>query len=279
MKCMVLLLDGLDYDLVEKWNLTYLMQEEHHKFKVPEKYYNRKVVPSVPYSPIIWSAFVSGLEPNKVGIDYWWTYGKILDKIRKLPVIRTIKNKRRFLSKIGIKRRLIDKKTLSVSQTLFEKITPSIAIDVPAYNPNSEVHRIMSDLVTIGDIEKCIQMIFNTLQQRKKKILNNLSREWKLFVAYFSLPDLLGHIAIVKKRTTLKRGYQILNEFVRTVKSMIRDDHIFLILSDHGMQVSSDGITGIHSDYAFWPLNRRTTWRPKDFLDVHKKIVEWAEMP
>jgi len=103
-----------------------------------------------------------------------------------------------------------------------------------------------------------------------------LNREWRLFVAYFSLPDWLGHIAIVKKRRTLKRDYQILDEFVRTIKSLIRGDYVFLIFSDHGMKASSDGITGIHSDYAFWSLNRKTAWRPEDFIEIHKKIVEWG---
>ena len=61
------------------------------------------------------------------------------------------------------------------------------------------------------------------------------------------------------------------------VSSLLPDDVIILIVSDHGMQDSGDGITGNHSRHAFWSLNIKTTWKPNSITDFYSKIINWCE--
>ena len=71
--------------------------------------------------------------------------------------------------------------------------------------------------------------------------------------------------------------YLELNQLARQIKDRLQKDTVMLIVSDHGMQASKDGITGTHSKYAFWSLNIKTDWKPKDITDFYPKILEWVK--
>lgn len=103
------------------------------------------------------------------------------------------------------------------------------------------------------------------------------SEEWKLFMAYFDLADLMGHVYIAKRPLRLMHAYLELDALARNLQAIVPDS-LFLIVSDHGMKVSEDGVSGTHTDYAFWSLNVETDWSPSDFTDFYPKILEWVKM-
>ena len=103
-----------------------------------------------------------------------------------------------------------------------------------------------------------------------------MNQEWKLLMAYFRIPDLLGHIYFVKSPLKLMNCYLELNKLTMQLKEKLSKDTIMLIVSDHGMEASKDGVTGTHSKHAFWSLNIKTEWKPKDITDFYQKIIEWA---
>nr|MDO8044128.1 alkaline phosphatase family protein [Candidatus Baldrarchaeota archaeon] len=278
----VLALDGLEYDLVKKWNLKNLMQKSFGKIKL-RKEYCIKSKPSwaegtpeevVPYTPIVWASFITGLPPQKHKIKTIWTYGKILDRIRKLPLIRHIKGKRKLLYKIGLGPRVVNKRDLN-ARTIFDVVKPSIDVYVPTYSDNTELHRRLSKALSIS-LKEYEREIWKVHRLRERKVFENLHREWKLFMAYFDIADLMGHLHIAKRPQRLRRVYRALEILSLEIKRRIPGDTVFIVVSDHGMKPEPDG-TGNHSDHAFYSLNIETDWKPSDITDFYHKIIEWCE--
>jgi hypothetical protein len=109
---------------------------------------------------------------------------------------------------------------------------------------------------------------FRTNEMEKK-----LCRPWKLFMAYFDLADLAGHLYFIKKPQKLKHAYYALDNLTFILKRKVKC--VFLIISDHGMKPFTDGVTGNHSFYALWSLNFKINWQPRSITDFHMKILEW----
>ncbi|RLF18980.1 MAG: hypothetical protein DRZ82_07295 [Thermoprotei archaeon] len=101
-------------------------------------------------------------------------------------------------------------------------------------------------------------------------------KDWKLFMVYFDLIDLLTHIFITKPHI-IRKAYLELNRISRKLHERLDDGNtIFLIISDHGFVLSEDGVSGKHANYAFWSININEDWHPKDFTDYFNKILEWT---
>ncbi|RLE53765.1 MAG: hypothetical protein DRJ26_02990 [Candidatus Methanomethylicota archaeon] len=272
MKVFVLGLDGLEYMLVSKWKLENLMQVKYGYFEVSEEYAHKRG--GVPYTPIIWASFITGKKPSEHGVRELWTYGKFLDKLRHLPPIKWIKGKRRFLSKLGLKPKVVGRETLNCP-TIFDVINPSIAVNVPSYNESTHLHRRLSEAFYRG-LEEYEKEIWRVHEERKKATYDALrSGYWKLFMTYFDLADLLGHLHFIKRPFKLLKAYLELNNLAGELQSRVPNDTVFLIISDHGMEPSGDGVTGNHSKRAFWSLNLNEKWEPRDFTDFFPKIMQW----
>lgn len=136
MRVFILALDGLEYTLLKKWRCRYLLQRQHGTFKVSEEYFHKE---GVPCSPKVWASFITGKKPQEHGVRDWWVYGKVLDRIKYLPVIRHIKGKRKILWRLGLKPRIVDRSDIKC-ETIFDVVRPSIAVYVPAYNDSTEFH-------------------------------------------------------------------------------------------------------------------------------------------
>ena len=272
MKVFILGLDGLEYKLVVKWKLKNLMQSKYGYFNVDEVYMHEKE--KVPYTPIIWASFITGKKPSEHGVKELWTYGKLLDKLRHMPPLKWIKGKRRFLSKLGLKPRVVGREKLNCP-TLFDVINPSIAVNVPSYNESTYLHRRLSEAFYRG-LKEYEKEIWRVHEERKKATYEALKNsDWKLFMTYFDLADLLGHLHFIKRPLKLLKAYLELNKLAAELQRMIPKNTVFLIISDHGMKSSGDGVTGNHSKRAFWSLNIDENWEPRDFTDFYPKIMDW----
>jgi predicted AlkP superfamily phosphohydrolase/phosphomutase len=270
-KVFVLALDALEYNLIVNWKMKNLMQKRYGKIKLGLKYYRSKI--NAPFTPIVWASFITGLSPERHKIKDLLTYGKKLDYIRKLPVISWLHGKRRILRKFGFNPRTVDERDLETN-TLFNKIQPFVAVDVPSWNELRSFYRLSQAFRRgLKEYEKEIWKIY---EERKQKVFENLSKRWRLFMAYFQIADLIGHIYFGKKLKKLHEVYKTLDVLAFDIKSLLPNDTIFLIVSDHGMKLSEDGLTGNHSDHAFWSINIKTEWTPRDITDFYLKITEWA---
>jgi predicted AlkP superfamily pyrophosphatase or phosphodiesterase len=272
-KVFILALDGLEYDLVKAWKLTNLLQVQYGKIKISSEYLCGE---GVPYTPIVWTSFITGKKPDEHKIEDWWTYGRFLDWLRKKPPLIWIKGKRRFLLKFGLKPKVVTKKQWkNNTETVFDAVKPSIPLFIPAYNEPTEPHIRLSEAIgkSIKEYEKTIWQIH---QWRVNETFKHLNETWKLFMVWFELADLLGHVYFVRNRRKLTFAYEQLDKLASQIKKHLPKNCIFLIVSDHGMRDSGDGMTGNHSDHAFWSLNSETDWEPKDITDFYPKILEWV---
>jgi len=273
LRVFILALDGLDYGLVKRWKLRSLLQKRHGVFEIGREYFHPTI--GEPYTPIIWASIITGKKPQEHGVRDWWTYGKLLDRLRYMPLIRWIKGKRRLLSWLGIEPRVPRRDDIKCT-TIFDVVKPSVAVNVPTYNDPTEYHRMLGEAVEKG-LDEYIRTIWRVHELRKRDTFRALeASEWRLFMAYFDLADLLGHIFFIKKRLYLMRAYIELELLSSKLQSLVPDDTIFLIITDHCMKPSSDGISGEHAEIAFWSLNIDEDWAPRDFTDFYPKILEWV---
>jgi len=269
----VLALDGLEYDLVVKWRLKNLLQRKYGKIPVSPSYFY--LGEKVPATPTIWATFVTGVPPEKHNIRDFMSYGRILDFIRFLPPIRWIKGKRRLLLKLGLPLRTRTRKEMP-AKTLVDIIKPSVSIYFPMIYNIWPIRKFVTLLETHG------AKVFEREMLKAHRIRVDLTfkklREnsgWKLFLAYFDTPDLMGHLHIAKRLKRLMRFYHSLDFLAYKLKKTVPEDTIFLIVSDHGMRPMPDG-TGNHSYHAFWSLNIDTDWEPKDVTDFFPQILRWC---
>ncbi len=270
MKVFILAIDGLEYNLVEKWKLNNLKQVTYGKGKC-------FVTREVPYTPTMWVSFITGKHPSEHGVDAWWSWGKFLDWIRLKTPLAKIKGKKKvflpLLNFFRIKpRRLITradwKKDL---RTIFDVVRPSIGLFIPGYNESIEFHNFTEDM----SIEEIERVALKNHEKRKRIMFKKIKEEWKLFMVWFDIVDLFGHMFWTLDPQKIKWCYREADSLAREIKKRIGDS-ILLIVSDHGMKLSDDGVTGYHSDHFFWSLNIKTSWRPRYITDFYEKILEWS---
>ncbi len=273
MKVFVLALDGLEYELVNRWDLRSLKQKYHGFYLISEEYCRH----GVPYSPPVWASIITGKAPSEHGISEWWKYSSILNRLRWLPPFKWIRGKRRVLWRLGIKPRIVSSQDLNYP-TIFDEIENSVAVNIPCYNEPTELHRRLS-LAALRSIKEYEQEIWRIHQERVDKTITLLkTKNWSLFMTYFDLADLIGHIHYIKHLEKVQQAYMILNDLALKLQRMVKSvKSAFLIISDHGMMPSEDGVTGNHSMRAFWSLNINPPFIPRDPVDIYKLIKRLIE--
>ena len=71
-RAFILALDGLEYELVVRWNLRQLMQKTFGKYSIPKYYMHETEEGLTPYTPIIWVSFLTGKHPKEHNIKSMW---------------------------------------------------------------------------------------------------------------------------------------------------------------------------------------------------------------
>jgi len=100
LRLLILGLDGLDYDLVTRWELKIFMQRVFGKHYIGDL---RDL-----YTPIIWSCFLTGLNVEKHGYD--------LESLKRKRNIDAFKNK--YLRALYLIRRKLPIKKLGIRSLL-----------------------------------------------------------------------------------------------------------------------------------------------------------------
>ena len=282
MRVLILALDGLEYNLVLKWSLKNLMQKVCGSIEVGEEYKVDAPPPwgggceRVPYTPIVWVSFLTGRRPGEHGVTAFTTYGRLLDRVRRLPPISWVRGKRKVLWRLGLRPRLVDRRDYRYP-TIFDICRPSKAVYFMGYNQPFWLYQKLHDVAGgLGDkyhVDDLVRAVEEVYRVRLEELRKALDEEWVLLGAYFETLDWLGHLWIVKDRVRLYLWYRRFDELA---KQLAKHTDILLVVSDHGMRPSGDGVTGNHSDRAFWSLNIETDWRPKDITDFYPKILEWC---
>ncbi len=276
MRIFILGLDGLEYNYAAKWKLRGLLQRTCGRYYVGKEYWIWIKGRGAPFSPKVWGSFITGVPPEVHGIKDFFTYKhSFINLIRKVPLLTNFRTKysHKILKKFGVKRHYYEKKDLS-TPTIFDIVTPSIAVDVPGYNMELEEVEKRWRSKTLEEImDRTIEHFLKKLD--RVKIL--LDSPWKLFMFYVRVLDNAGHTCTVSR---LKTYYQSMDNLVYELKELLPKKVGFLIASDHGMtQLTREKLgrkINVHSKHGFFSLNFKTSWKPKSVLDFKPAIVNWG---
>ena len=302
MKVIVLGIDGLDYGLVERWNIEEFKQKSYGKHDVTIAI--RKGDPI--YTPLIWYSFLLGKPSYLYGLtlDYI-SYKRNKESYGFLAPLYEIRFKLFGRRKIGL-RKLLKKIGLYNSSKLLKtnKLVESIPRDV-LKDTFVEVARkkgfrvLIKDFPGINDkFYERIRLSFlryfdaslevkvtklNKLMQYAIESLNEVFeniRNYDLILYYTGIIDEAQHMLYRKGRlrmiTLLASYYKKLAKNIgllnRKYSHELKNTAI-LIVSDHGY----DPHEHTHSKYGIWSLNISVHEKPKTILDFKDLILKLLE--
>lgn len=251
--CIIIGLDGLEYDLVEKFSFENLKQKECGKIDLS----GFKTLAT----PTIWASFITGLPPekHKVEIKRIWN-NDLLDRLSNTFLGFGIWHLRTIFELIGFRRTHHVKKHFVKKgiKTIFDLIEDSIALDIPSYQEyySAEISKALHDAIEDSNKEAEFEAkSWKLFEKRRKKCIQYFESSWKLFMAYFNFTDHFGHVF----RGNIARMfnvYQVADELVANFKARINNSStLFLVVSDHGMKTL--GRYGVHSNHGFYSINKK----------------------
>ena len=285
-KVIILGIDAIEYDLIEKWNLKNLKQKEYGKTILPLSSGQE------PATEIIWPCFITGKEPEEMGYSTLNIYTKSLipflplvtPVIKKLFIDTKTKNGTQkiqgrlsllYLSIILLKKiGLIHKPTKEdiKADTIFNnnKIK-SVHLHIPVFDKDAfpeyrkDIVKLISEKVHHPIIE--IKQI-KELTQRSKEVYEYIKKDnWQLFMQYFFVLDGVQHI-FYRNLKKIAKFYLMFDEFIKKVTEIIDDETLLLIISDHGVK------KGIHTTYGFYSINKKLGLKNPKLIDFREIIEE-----
>ena len=284
-KVIILGIDAIEHDLIEKLNLKNFKQKEYGKTILP-------LSPGQePATEIIWPCFITGKEPNDMGYSSLNIYAKSLRPIITLinPVIsklfidtKTKEETQKIQGRLSIlyvsimllkKVGLINKPTkedIKADSIFDNKKIKSIHLHIPVLDTN-DFPDYRKDIINVIS-EKALHPIIEMKQkkefkQRTKEVYEYIMKNnWQLFMQYFYVLDGVQH-TFYKNPKKIVEFYLMFDEFIKKVSEIINDKTLLLIVSDHGLK------KGIHTPYGFYSVNKKLGLKNPKIIDF-RKIIE-----
>ncbi len=235
----VIAIDALEYNLVEKFNYKNLKQEKYGKTDISEF--------SQPRTMVLWSSFMTGENKENeilaLGDKKMWNY------------------------------------QIDIKDTFFSKFKNPKVIDLPGFSYDLDEHKKERELLkaffeakTQEEKEKIKKEYNQRSLEHHKKIKNEFEKaikgEHDFVLGYFSAIDVIGHLNFGNK-ILMKMLYKDMDELAKKVRTL---GYPVLILSDHGMKAI--GNFGDHSEYGFWSVNFETNLKNPKITDFKNLILD-----
>lgn len=253
-KIVILGLDALEYNLVEKWNLNGLRQGEYGKIKVP---INKDI--GHPISPEVWGSFLTG--KHITGMEF-----------ERSGVRETIWKTLAFLHKhtglsFGLARRVRGASRFpELNQKTFLDLTNSLEINAPYYSFDHASMEIMHRFtIRTRSAEQIRKELYSLFKKRKKQFITAVRKQLQnvdLIFGYTHVLDDIQHF-FYSRPDQIEKFYRKLDEFVSFIKTLLPYSTLFVIVSDHGFSLKE----GTHSDYAFYSSNKPISPKPSSITD------------
>ncbi|RLI44512.1 hypothetical protein DRO69_07205 [Candidatus Bathyarchaeota archaeon] len=276
LKCVcIIAFDGLEYDLVEEFNLEKIKQCECGKIDVS--------LFKMLATPIVWASFITGVPPEEHGLDDLIAWrNPIIQKLRRLSIrlkLDRIGGKGKIFELLGFKRGefydlMVEKFKNRKTKTLFDVIANSKAFSVPPYQKwiSDKTRFLMKEAVENEEkVAAFEEHVWSVFEEKREKCLEIIEDgNWNLFMAHFMFTDLLAHIYIGNSAKMFE-VYAEAEKFVDDVTKILPEKTLLLIVSDHGMERLDEGMFGEHSDHGFYSSNVKLGLvNPKitDFFDL-----------
>jgi len=286
-KVIVLGIDGLEYNLVEKWSLKNLMQKNYCKLDLSDY--------SVIVTPPIWGSMITGVVdeevmkiweksakilgmPGKLKQKKWAEIGfKIFDlippSIQRWAKYKVIDNIVGGENPFDLTANYVNDKNL---KNVFQFFKNPWTNGLPGYGKNiiNSTKRKLFDKALSGDKIPFKNHMIECYKSDKSQLLSALNKqEFDFIFWYTTLLDNLGHI-YMGNEVFLLDYYLEINKLAGKVASTYPDACIYVI-SDHGIKPISGGL-GVHSKYAFFSSN--TNESIKKPVDMYNLILKHANL-
>lgn len=262
----ILGLDGLELNLVEKWDLKNLKQKEYGKLEVP---ISKRL--GVPASPEVWASFLTGRHVR----------GKAFSKPLQIEIpLRILRFMRSHINlSLGLGKRLANRGASRFPKleykTFFDHIDKTKALNVPYINHDHAALNAIHKFKRQGGItlEEAIKRLENIYENRKKQILSEMDKikDEKLIFSFIHFPDSLQHFLLFRPKQ-IREHYFDLDNFVFTLKKKLKKSTTFIIISDHGFDLELK----THSKYGFYSSNIPLNPKPVRITDFFTLLVNKA---
>ena len=295
MKVLVLGIDGLEYDLVDKWDIKVYKQSYYGKIDV------RAAVRSGDplYTPLIWGSFLLGKPSYLFGLSMEEIkerrirslYGKFyfLFKLRKKLFGDRNLHLRGFLTKIG----LADLNEVVRNTPMIETLPPNVLKYTFIAEAEKRGYRVFYTEFPglkeskYAEMRACFSRYFTMPLDRKlskleevfeysSKLLSetiSVLEGYDLLLYYTSVIDYAHHMLYrptnLRYMVTLYSTYKKLANLISSLVPKSRE-LCTVIVSDHGF----DPVKQEHSDHGFWSINLEPPKIPKTILDFKSIILE-----
>ena len=296
MKVLVLGIDGLEYELVNRWDIKVYKQSYYGKIDV------RVAVRSGDplYTPLIWGSFLLGKPSYLFGLSMEEIkekrvrslYGKFyfLFKLRKKFFGDRNLHLRGFLTKIG----LANLNEVIRNTPMIETLPPNVLkytfiaeaeergyrvfyTEFPALKESryAEMRACFSRYFTMP-LDKKLSKLEEVFEYSSKLLSKTISvlADYDLLLYYTSVIDYAHHM--LYRPTNLRYMVALYSIYKRLADLLAEsipenDDLCTLIISDHGY----NPVKQEHSDYGFWSLNIKPPKTPRTILDMKDIILKF----
>ena len=271
MRIVVLGIDALDYDYVVMCGFEEFMLRNYGKLRIPEELW----LNGVPYTPLVWTAYLTGRRPAEVGVESIYQFPKWLRLIQKIIAwtpLRFVKGKRRVLRKFGFE---VTKPYKIRGNTLLDDVK-SVGINVPGVSLDKRFYKIL-DLIDRGEFFAAVRLSYGLTRDVFVKVREAVEVGWAdLIFGYVNLLDIVGHLFWVKEPKEVVMAYKFVSSWVEVLRKLaITSGYHVIIISDHGMRDSGDGVTGTHTEFGFWASTLRdfSLSSPYEFREKVVRLV------
>ena len=255
----ILALDGLDYDLVERLDLKNLKQMKYGRLEVPIN----KILKQ-PSSPEVWASFLCG---KHVVMMF-----KGRKRLRLMKFLIKMKRLLPFIS-LGIGRKTtggitgfgkLEEKSWAENENV-------LTIGVPYFDYTNEVFEAQAEFAETKDLVKLKMIILKDYLKKSKLAIKSLKNidvnKYKIVFVYLHYPDQINHLCF-NDMEQVEAFYQALDTYAKKFASVVRNHHL-LIISDHGANFK----TGGHSQMGFISSNNGIKL-PKSIIELGKNLWE-----
>lgn len=270
MSVLVVAFDGLDYELIQKYECNNIIQQEFGRIDNDTNIYWRM-------TSELFASFLTGKTWRDHGVRglVKWN-NRVVDAVenyllqyklfRKFCGIRA----KIYQNILGIKRRQY-LKTDYDPPTVLKKVNDSVEIDMPAYNPRFSQGDGLLEKYGISAAVKQQNAIF---EYKTQKLFEAIDAEHDLVMAHFHKVDHFQHwFWEIGDEETVKAAYHETDNLAAKILENAEDKYdLILFMSDHGLPEG-----GQHNKNAFHSSNIDLGLEHPHITDFHDLILEHVE--
>lgn len=266
---LVVAFDGMDRELLERWDCERLLQEFHGGIDVTTGITVRK-------TSEIFASFLTGATHEEHGVrGLSFIDDPRIDRferaIHRIPGVSERSRLRQALyrSMFGARRRRPDREDLD-APAFIDRVPGAEALFVPAYNPSPVwKYRNLMDYPHLDELEQELDKEF---AWRKRALLDALGEEQPLLVAHIHRPDFMHHFH-GDDLDAVREVYREMDDLAGEIRSRADHDTV-LFLSDHGRPTPR-----AHTGDAFWSATEPLFEEEPHITEFHDRILRLVDAP